>query len=431
MQRTPARRLPGRDHSFAPAMPTTIVFGAFDRHNLGDLLFAHVAAALLPGDETLVFAGLAARDLRPFGGHRVEPLHALRDDPRLRGARLLHAGGEILACTARQAATMLLAPPEVDATLAFLEAHPEHEPAWRRALLGTGDEMPYVAARTALPALGRVVFAGVGGVALDALPAAARAAVVARLGAADAATVRDARTQSSLRAAGLAVPLAPDPVVLVERLFGDAIRARATGAPVGALREDFAGGYLAVQLSAEFADDASVACAAAQLEAVSSDTGLGIVPFRAGAAPWHDDASLPARLAARLPRGRVRVFESLHAWDLCALLATARACACSSLHATIVAHAFGVPAVGLEPPAPAQGRKLAAYASTWRAFGAPAVRPLDALAAGTREALDGASPASRARAGALASQALAAWRSLVGSGQCGAPPASPPAAPGP
>lgn len=45
-------------------MSTTIVFGAFDRHNLGDLLFAHVAAALLPRDETVVFAGLAARVTR-------------------------------------------------------------------------------------------------------------------------------------------------------------------------------------------------------------------------------------------------------------------------------------------------------------------------------------------------------------------------------
>ncbi|MBE0547855.1 MAG: polysaccharide pyruvyl transferase family protein, partial [Rubrivivax sp.] len=36
-----------------------ILFGAFDRHNLGDLLFPHIAAALLPG-RTLVYAGLAA-----------------------------------------------------------------------------------------------------------------------------------------------------------------------------------------------------------------------------------------------------------------------------------------------------------------------------------------------------------------------------------
>ena len=44
-----------------------ILFGAFDRHNFGDLLFPHIATALLPGRE-LRFAGLALRDLRPYGG---------------------------------------------------------------------------------------------------------------------------------------------------------------------------------------------------------------------------------------------------------------------------------------------------------------------------------------------------------------------------
>ena len=42
-----------------------IIVGAFDRHNFGDLLFPHLAAAMLPGRE-LVFTGVAARDLRPF-----------------------------------------------------------------------------------------------------------------------------------------------------------------------------------------------------------------------------------------------------------------------------------------------------------------------------------------------------------------------------
>jgi len=54
----------------------TVIFGAFDRHNLGDLLFAHVVAALLPGQD-LVFAGIADRDLTAWGGHRVEALARL------------------------------------------------------------------------------------------------------------------------------------------------------------------------------------------------------------------------------------------------------------------------------------------------------------------------------------------------------------------
>lgn len=59
-----------------PPEPRTVVFGAFDRHNLGDLLFAHVVAALLRGRD-LVFAGIADRDLTAWGGHRVAARNSL------------------------------------------------------------------------------------------------------------------------------------------------------------------------------------------------------------------------------------------------------------------------------------------------------------------------------------------------------------------
>jgi hypothetical protein len=394
-------------------MPTTIVFGAFDRHNLGDLLFAHVAAALLPRDETAVFAGLAARDLRPFGGHDVQALHALRDDPRLRGARLVHAGGEILTCRARQAAVMLLEPADVDATLAFLDAHPDREPAWRHALLGTADDLPYVVGRDSFRWLASVAFAGVGGVAFDTLPEPARAAALERLVSADALTVRDAVTQAQLHAAGVAAPLMPDPVELVEVLFGDAIRARVNQPAIAEMRQAFPGGWLAVQLSTEFSDDATLALVAEQLAAIPDHTGLGIVLFRAGAAPWHDDDALLARLARRLPARHARVFESLDVWDICALLAHAHAGLCSSLHGALVARAFGVPALGLEPPHPAQGRKLAAYVSTWHALDAPVLRHFGDIGASLHEALAGDPAPRRAHASERASRALAGLRALL------------------
>ena len=47
-----------------------VLLGAFDRHNFGDLLFPHLMTALLP-ERSFGFAGLAARDLRACGGHRV------------------------------------------------------------------------------------------------------------------------------------------------------------------------------------------------------------------------------------------------------------------------------------------------------------------------------------------------------------------------
>jgi len=369
-------------------MPAPVVlFGACDRHNLGDLLFPHVAAALLPGREHVV-AGLAERDLRAVGGHRAQSLHRLAQQGRLHGAHLLHVGGEILTTTAREAAVMLLRPQDVDGVLATLEREPGLEPAWRHAMLETDADFPYVAARAALPGIERIAFAGAGGTALASLAPHSRTEVLRRVADAEFASVRDAITQAAAHGAGVQASLVPDPVAAVQRLFGRRIRERAQRRPVADILRDLGEGYVALQLSAEFGDDASLGCAADQLARLCTRTRLGIVLWRAGAAPWHDDLERLARLAARVPEGRARVFESLDVWDLCALLAHARACACSSLHGAIVASAFGVPVAGLVREGDhGQSAKLAAYLDTWHAPDETRAWPLERLVEGVEAGL--------------------------------------------
>ncbi|MBW8363173.1 MAG: hypothetical protein K0M39_01270 [Rhizobium sp.] len=108
----------------------SVLFGAFDRHNFGDLLFPHLMTALLP-ERAFAFAGLVERDLRAFGGHRVRPLGAERP------LQLIHVGGELLACTAWQAAVMLLDPAGAAAAIARYDADPVAAAAWAAPRLGT------------------------------------------------------------------------------------------------------------------------------------------------------------------------------------------------------------------------------------------------------------------------------------------------------
>ncbi len=345
-------------------MPLPVVlFGAFDRHNFGDLLFAHVAAALLPGRQ-LIFAGLAERDLRAFGGHRIERLARLAPQWRSQPAHLVHVGGEILTCDAWQAAAMLLAPDEAAATIAYLGDRPRQRRAWTRRVLGVSARAPYVASRLKYPGLRRVIHAGVGGVDFDRMAPALRREVLADLGSADLVTVRDRCTQALLAAGGIGAKLVPDPAVLVAALFGEQIRARAQEASIVSLRERWPGGCLAVQFSAEFGDDATLARIARELDQACAAAQCGAVFFRAGAAPWHDDLAALRRAAARMHSARSCVFESLDAWDICALIASSRACCSSSLHGRIVALAFGVPRVGLRCSGAAAG-KQAAFATSW------------------------------------------------------------------
>lgn len=396
--------------------PPTILFGAFDRHNFGDLLFPHVAAALLPGRE-LLFAGLAERDLRAFGGHRVRPLGTIAAELAARPdeppATLIHVGGEILCCDAWQAAVMLLPDDEVAPIIARLDAQPAARMAWAQQLLAdaTGDPLaraPYVAARARLPAIGRVLHAGIGGADLDRRDPALRAEVLAKLASADALAVRDQRSMAQLEAAGLAPRLVPDPAVMVAELFGARIAERRRAGEPARVQRSFPQGYVAVQFGAEFGDDATLANIAGQLDRIAATTGLGIALFRAGAAPWHDSLEVLQRAASRFRTAAVAIFESLDVWDLCALIAGSRGFCGSSLHGRIVAMAFGLPRVNLAigaggPPArageegpvsgeasasePDPAAKHRAFAETWELPGLPGVVDVDRLAEGLHAAL--------------------------------------------
>jgi hypothetical protein len=362
------------------AHASPVLFGAFDRHNFGDLLFPHLLEALLPG-RTFACAGLAARDLRPFGGHRVRPLAP-------GAAQLVHVGGELLTCTAWQAAVMLRDPAETAALVARHDADPQAAAAWGARELGTMRAIPYVAGREMLAPGGRLIFNAVGGVEWATLAAAQRAEVTAALRSADWLSVRDRATQAALQAEGIAAPLCPDAAVMVRECFGDIIRRHQTAHAVRAMHAAFPRGFLACQFSADFADDASLDALAHELAGVNEVTGLGIALFRAGAAPWHDDPALYDRLLQRLPAGSAQLFPSLHLWDLCALIAASRGTVASSLHARLVALAYALPRVSLTLPQ--QGMrpgKVAAWAETWEPEAVPRCVAVGAIGAAVLQVL--------------------------------------------
>jgi hypothetical protein len=371
------------DRSEAPPL---LLFGAFDRHNFGDLLFPHIAAALLP-ERQPIFAGLAARDLRAHGGHRVAALAEVAAAWGGRPIDILHVGGELLTCDAWQAAVMLLPPDEAQTAMRRFERDAAAGRAWARERLGTPALAPYAAAGMLFPQARRVAYNAVGGVDLQVADPALRAEVLGNLAAADAVSVRDRRTLALLEAQGVSADLVPDPAVMVAELFGERISRRAETGEVGRMREAFPRGYLAVQFSADFGDDATLAAIAAQLDEVSAASGLGVVFFRAGAAPWHDDLECYRRLAARM-FARTEIFGSLDLWNLCALIAASRGYCGSSLHGRIVAMACGLPRLNLcHPSLAGRPTKQAAYADTWDVPGMPTVVGVAEVATGVLAAL--------------------------------------------
>jgi len=365
----------------------TILFGAFDRHNFGDLLFPHIAAALLPG-KNLIFVGLAERDLRGYGGYQVQALAQLAAKWGDRAVNIIHVGGEILTCDAWQAAVMLLPQEQAQDTIARLDSRPRERLEWAQELLGIPDMAPYALSRQLFPQATRIIYNGVGGIDLAQREPALRHEVLAKLKAADTVSVRDEITLAQLSAAGITASLVPDSAVMVAELFGARISHQAQQGATAAMRGAFPQGYIAVQFSADFGDDATLTEIAAQLERISISSGYGVVFFRAGAAPWHDDLACYQRIAARMRTSAVRIFTSLNLWDICALIAHSRAYCGSSLHGRIVAMAYALPRLNiLHDDQSGQQSKTTAYAQTWECPGMPHATGIKNIVQGLGQAL--------------------------------------------
>ncbi len=382
-----------------------VLFGAFDRHNLGDLLLPHVLARSLR-DRPLRFAGLAARDLRGVGGHRVEALAELAPGWQPED-RLLCVGGELLTCSAEQAAVMLQPPEGLQATLAWLAAQSHERRAWVRRVVGSASPAPYAVVAPPLPRTARVWFHAVGGHDLARAPAGLRRAVLAQLARAQSLSVRDTATQQALRSAGLDAPLVPDAALLVAQCCAADIRARAGAVPQGGI---------ALQLSAEFGDDATLDAVAAALRRLMAHTGAPVHLFCAGLAPWHDDPQVLQRLAQRLPAGAAHRVDTADVWALCALIAGSALLIASSLHARLVAMACGRPRLNLvAPTVTRRPSKAEAVAGTWELPGLPVAVPASGLEDAARRALQADPAGLAAHAQALAGQARAALAALTAS----------------
>lgn len=336
-----------------------VLFGAFDRHNLGDLLFAHFPPAVATCCKAPLIAGLVAADLRAYGGHLVRALPDVLacnpDVPLL----ITHAGGEILSCDRWVARVTTLGSGQARHAIARFDRDVLARDAWLDCQPGFRFPAPYVVRRRDLPAGSRVTFRAVGGVGLSAMGEGHRQYVFEALSDAESVTVRDSVTLGAIAAQGIPVSLEADPVARISELLGSRVGRRAV-----AVGQE----YLVMQISAEFGDDASIAALAEQVGSVARRHDLPVVLFRAGVAPWHDDIDVLRRFAALLDRRRASIVESLDVWDICALIAAARVVLASSLHVRIVAESFGRPAVSLlgdDRVARGQAAKVSAYVSTW------------------------------------------------------------------
>ena len=302
--------------------PVLILFGAFGRHNFGDLLMPHVVSTLLaqyPHEQQVVYADLDSADMRPFGGHCVA---AIGDLLRMPGrTNVVHVGGETIGVSVGTAAAFIGKP---------ISSLPWH-PASTGTSLRLGDPA-YVLDKRAFRNPGAFIANSIGGT-----PAGPEEP---RLRQFDFIGVREHRTLHALRGRGLPAQWTPDSVFALRALF----EARIRTTPRSVLRIQRAcseTGYVAVQLKESYLK--SFLRAANAIRAAQTAAGAPVVLFRAAAASRHD--SLEAYDRAGLPR--LHVFDDLDTWSIVSLITRARLVITTSLHVQVIAALWGVPRLQL------------------------------------------------------------------------------------
>ena len=264
--------------------PRILLVGAYERDNLGDLLFLLVTERYVAEAEVVAAAPFAA-DMRALLDRRVHaygPL--LRDEP---WDVVWTVGGQIGSIDLRRAYRLSASP---EALARFDRANPlTRARILRRAVGGVRVEAPYIPDLTP-GALTIVNSAGLSGIRW--LPAGRRDRLTALLRTRSSITVRDGASSRFLTNAGIEHDLAPDAVHAVNRLWPGERDPRSDVAVVQVSR-----GILA-QLGLE-----RLAAAIAASPALAT---LRIRLLLAGTANGHDAAEDLERLAAAGPPRRAR-----------------------------------------------------------------------------------------------------------------------------
>ncbi|MCX7946646.1 MAG: polysaccharide pyruvyl transferase family protein [Hydrogenophilus sp.] len=334
------------------------LFGAADRHNMGDLLLLRAARCWADQEGLRVReVGLRYHNLRGVGGARVEPFAAVWGRAQ-EGARMVvwHVGGAILETDAASAAEMLLPQREAAAALRWWRfSFEEAEREYARLLREAGPPRPFPYVAPPLPEGGRVayLFTGVSGQKGLGDEGVRRALAEAKV-----VCVRDRESLRACTAAGVRAVLAPDPVEEMASEWGSREGWRRRG---WAFRQRW-GSFAAIQWAAT-----------AEVEGVAEEVRAGvergvlprqIVFFAMGLAPLHDSMEAYQRVAQRLRKDRVpvKVWRAAHRDSIAGLIAGAKVVAASSLHALILADRLGVPQRFVWRWAP---ERVTAYQSTW------------------------------------------------------------------
>lgn len=343
-----------------------ILYGAFDRHNYGDLLFPLIMERLISRafpEKSIAIAGLIDSDLSVFGAPKTESIKkALKNSKD--DATILLAGGDVVACDWQSAYGYLL-PTFI---FPFYERiacrfFPKQTDYLVAKMAGLTSELPFNIKQKNTGPGRNIIYNSVGATGVSRVVDDAE---IKSLGEAmnDAkfVSVRDTFSQEQLIRIGYTNSvLAPDSATIMSSVISIEELNEKSSQSTLRMIEELKGRYIVFQISQAHVRGKEKVFAE-ELNNISKSNQLPIVFIAIGNAAGHNDkAGIDKVISFLDPNVTYKSYLTGNIFDLMNIIRNTSCYCGTSLHGLITSMSFSVPRIALLPTL----RKQINYMKTW------------------------------------------------------------------
>ncbi|PCI57706.1 MAG: hypothetical protein COB45_02640 [Gammaproteobacteria bacterium] len=346
-------------------MNDIILYGAFDRHNYGDLLFPLVMERMLSQKfpkKKIAVAGLVDSDLSEFSAlPSVSIKKALRESNK--DVSIILAGGDVVACDWLSAYSYLLSDFSFSIfQRVFARFIPSLTEKVIKKIIGLKSDNPFDLTSKDLNNEMKLIYNSVGATGVSSIHGDAALSLSAALNAASYVTVRDEFSHEHItRIGGNVNDIYPDSATVMSSVFSEEEINKKTGSEAASLINKLKNKYLVFQISSSHSTGLEAEFAQ-NLTAIAKEHDLTIVFIAIGNAAGHSDSHGIERIKRHLGNDiKVTEYLSGGVFDVMNIIKNSQCYCGTSLHGLITSMAFHVPRVGLLPKL----RKQRNYMATW------------------------------------------------------------------
>ena len=347
-------------------MNDIILYGAFDRHNYGDLLFPLIMERVinhLHPEKKVLIAGLINSDLSKYGAKETITIKKALKMSKA-DATLILAGGDVVACDWQSAFGYLL-PKSIFPIYERIACYyfPKSTQYVTSRLMGLTSKLPFNLSRCDIGGSRKVIYNAVGATGVSNVTNEKDITLLGGLmNETHSVSVRDQFSQGQLERIGCtSSKLAPDSATIMSSYISIDELEEESSHITKNLIEKYINGYIVFQISQAHVKGKEEAFAKA-LSETSRDFNLPILFIAIGNAAGHNDATGVHKVASLLANGTpYSTYLEGNIFDLMNIIRNTSCYCGSSLHGLITSMSYGVPRVELLPKL----RKQINYMDTW------------------------------------------------------------------